>query len=417
MTPKKSRGGFFVPRPEDVRRLQLEIYRATAPKPEEKLYQEYFGSDVPDERGGRYYSDVDEYLEERGITETQALEIVESDHQSIVIGIPTYDHVCNRAEKIHYLEEVHDDIKIMKKRHQRWPVEMVINVNGLDAFRNPQRQYLGCVLEFQRSHSTDEAPITVIHMPLGGRLDAERLSGKSNAVNPIAEYAKDRGATIIGIMDDDIQFAEGNILSNVEFLISKARCLRSLVLTGSSSQSLVPLSRWGKWMDSHKASGPHDVRGGSMFSFLVSFPPLPSFPVSEDLYLKSYFAESSGSYRNVQRRIHCNPGAMIYFKAVDTFVSSCRHKYNYGLQDEWLFSILGNAKKSFRIPRSGFRMIRAYITSNYEQGDKSKTIANFKKSLPEFLFRKLLINQLVKFTLWVRQRLDLPLYTTYWPAD
>jgi hypothetical protein len=63
------------------------------PRPmEERIYQEYFGSDIPDEHGGRYYSDVTEYLDDLHIGHAEVTAIIDRDIQSIVIGIPTCDN-------------------------------------------------------------------------------------------------------------------------------------------------------------------------------------------------------------------------------------------------------------------------------------------------------------------------------------
>jgi len=406
-----------VPFPEDVRKVTLEIYRTRVNAIEERSYQEYFGSDVPDERGGRYYSDVAEYLEDQRITQTQVLERIDSDTQSIVIGIPTYDSNGDPQNRIHYLEKVHRDIQTLKRsrtEYRDWPVELVINVNGLDDLGRPQRTLLDAVLAFQKNHSTDEAPVTVIHMPLGGMTDGERLPGKSNAVNAIVEYAKAAGKTILGIMDDDIEFSEGNLLSNIEFLIAKARELRSPVLTGSGFESLPAASPWGTWLRSHKSSGDHSIRGTSMFSFLFAFPPLPSFPINEDLYLTFYYADANTSGRAMRWRIHSNPKAKITFRLGDTFWSSLKQKYRFELADLWTLSLLGGAKKNFRYPRYGYRLLRAYLSSNASPKGLKGTLANARQSLPEFLFRNLLVNHWIGAHLWMRQCLGAPLRTTHW---
>ncbi|HPS37346.1 MAG TPA: response regulator, partial [Candidatus Omnitrophota bacterium] len=463
----RSRGGFAVF--EDGRPVILKIYSAKDGKTvfATKDYKEYFG---------KVYTDVADFLRDRKIDQAKAGEVIRSDQQSIVIGIPsaysggTEEETKAYAKKrVAFFETVLNSLKILRresaKQEKNWNAELVINVNGLE-----QGAYLAAVLQFQKERSTSEIPVTVIHMPLAGRLhgreyveifgrqvfdprvvsvatriqdalngfwekrhDPRRIewvkkyreifSGKTNAVNAIVEYARDNAkATILGLMDDDIGISDKNILSNVLFLIDSAKGNNAMkrvspVMTTSRGQLGPSQSEWDEkwWPERNRAP-----MGPSMFSFLFAFPPLPSYPINEDVYLgRIYYEDESVPRAMCGWRVIENPSgdAVFRWSAATNFRSGYIQNYRYELGDRWLTSLRGKEKQKYRPAHYGPGAIFGFWKSRAVRDPVSGKIRvgeTYRKYKDFFWNRQIRINYQVFFELLFRRIFHLPLLTTHW---
>lgn len=358
-------------------------------------------------------TDVTEWLSVQRIQPTQFQRLVHKDQQSFVLGVPTYAPLGTRGGESDYFERVIDDLARVREGEEpfrSWPLELVINVNGLgqfDYFKSLER-----MVDYGIKKGID---VTVLHMPLGGRGKGDPLSGKANALNCIADYARLQGASVIGFMDDDAEFRSGNIYSNLKFLVEQSRSRGEPLLTGSQWK-LQNNSVYSHIVTPALGGGPTSVLGISMFTFTACLPRIPSHPFNEDFYLNWYFVDSSKPSEQSRHRIVANDDAMVTWRVAQTLLGAFRQGRRWELGDRWAQELFSQEKQAMQQAHYGLRTIRDYLSSVTDRRETGESAASlgFVKTLPKFLLRTLLINHLVGVELWVRSKLGAPRYGTDW---
>jgi len=418
----RAKDGFIDLQETDARSVRTEIYNAGRSAPEEGRYTEYFG---------KVYTDLWGYLRARGIDQPDVEKRIKSNEQSVVIGIPTAfaggtkeEWMAYHRDRISYFKSVLTAMKALRQAHRGWPAELVINVNGTG-----QGDYLEAVRAFQNEYSTPEVKITVIHMPLPGRLPGELFPGKSDAVNAIVQYAREnKQATILGLLDDDIAIGEKNILSNVEFLIDSARGRHAPVLISPMGHVDPSLGFWPKfWSKAWWPNRNHVPMGPSMFSFLFAFPPLPSYPINEDVLLSIYYEDESVPLEQCRWRVLRNkdPEAEIVWKSDETFFGGFRHNYRWELGDRWVKSLLGKEKQMYRpshyfweyLKKAGDKTVLQELKEKVKKRwMKDDNLKNIAASLFDLILREIFINHWIWLELKLRQMTGRPIISTRWAA-
>jgi Glycosyl transferase family 2 len=117
-------------------------------------------------------------------------------------------------------------------------------------------------------------------------------AGKNAAINAGVEHARDCGAEIVHVVDDDQEYAPGTLALNVRCLIGMRNRLGVRGLVGSRHLASVDpdetLVAWIARMAFERGQeAPKFCIGGSMCAFVEDFPPLPADEVglADDAYL------------------------------------------------------------------------------------------------------------------------------------
>lgn len=363
------------------------------------------------------HTDVWQCLRDRGYNRDTFRDLISRDAQSVVIGVPTCRTRKGQAFDHTYPEKILYELALVKAdpAFADWKVELVYNVNGLR-----QEEYLRDVLGAQKSLTTNGIPFTVLHMPLGGRQAGDILSGKGNAMNSVADYARMRGASILGFMDDDVHFQTGNIRSNLRFLLDKARMLEEPVLVGSQWR-ISNSSIFSRVVSPALEDGPHSVLGPSMFTFLESFPKIPSYPFNDDYYLNWYFVDSSKPLDEARWRIHANGSgeARIGWRVAQSWPGAIRQALRWEYGDQWVHALLDEKKQNMRMPHGGLALLQDYISgvTDVRRRQESSSVLGFAATFPKFLIRQLFINHWVGLEMYVREKLNWPRTTTGWATS
>jgi len=270
-----SKGGFYFPTKDDykfAREADIKIIYQDS-SIEITKYKEIIGP---------FYWDVNDYVS------TKIREQILSkrkEKQSVIVGVPT----CNSQDHIYrYLigDKKHRDLfsqlRVIKEMHPDWDVEVVVNVTTLS---NEDKTVQ--VIKQVQKEAKEKLPsikVTLIIMS---------FKTKVNAMNAIAEYAKKKDATVLCFVDDDtLHYPENALLSNIEALL----CSNGLSIVAPIYDPGPPNSIWERirslrWYYSINISAP----GESMVLDVASYPKIPYYLNSDDLYLTAYFLDENAT--------------------------------------------------------------------------------------------------------------------------
>ncbi len=320
---------------KDERLLLIAVYETGMSSPWTMRYRTYHREP---------YSDLHGYLDAQGLTAECVQQVTQSAHHSIVVGIATYAN-RNLPDQVDYFRGVRDDLYLLKRAHPHWPVNFVIAVNGCD-----QKPLVEMLLGFQREDLGDEVSVTVLHLAYGGRVEDDPCIGKPDAMNATVAYARHNCATVIGFMDDDVQFEDGNILSNVDFLLDQSRQANSILLTGSSQEIIQSRAFFPRVF--RRQVRKDRVRGNSLFTFVLAFPPIPSVPLGDDHYLRLFFGSVSRT-DDPNWRVRANPDSLVRMRYPERLGSMFQQEFRWELSDRWACSFFDRGKQRLDLRQRG----------------------------------------------------------------
>jgi len=269
--PLKSKGGFYFHTEEDYkfkREADIKIIYQNG-NVETSKYAEILGP---------FYWDVNDYVSIK--TRKQILSNRKK-KQSVVVGVPTYnseDHIYRYLIGDKKQRDLLSQLKTIKKSHPDWDVELVVNIT----IRNNEDKTELIVKKIQREalEFSPSIKVTIITMT---------FRTKVNAMNAIAEYAKKKKATILCFVDDDtLHCPQAALLSNIEALLHS----NDLSIVTSRYDPGSPNSIWERMRSLRwRYHINMTIPGESMVLDVESYPKIPYYLNSDDLYLTSYFLD------------------------------------------------------------------------------------------------------------------------------
>ncbi|MFC1599201.1 polysaccharide biosynthesis protein, partial [Candidatus Omnitrophota bacterium] len=223
---------------------------------------------------GPVHTDINDYVSTERQKEISSLGL--SYPHSVLIAIPT-NHPCVLSSLCH----IEDEVRRIKNKHPNWKVTVAFAVNGAEektravlteALKDAQRSLSGAL---------GGAGLVVIDIP---------MDGKNNAMNVLADFAKAQNCNILTFVDDDVRFSEGALLSGIEVLLES----RKICLVGARLKFHKGTNFWERLTASVKNReeltrplGCHNVL------YTESYPGLPSFSISADVYLPVVFMDDA----------------------------------------------------------------------------------------------------------------------------
>lgn len=270
-----SKGGFYFPTRDDYesgREANIKIIYQDG-STEVSKYNEIIGP---------FYWDVNDCVPAK--TREQILS-KRKEKQSIIVGVPT----CNSEDHIYrYLigdkkqRDLFSQLRVVKDAHPDWDVEVLVNVT-IQSNDDKTTQIIKQVQK-EAKEKFPSIKVTLITMS---------FKTKVNAMNAVAEYAKKRDATVLCFVDDDtLHYPKNALLSSIEALL----CSNDLSIVAPIYDPGPPNSIWERmrslrWYYSINISVP----GESMVLDVASYPKIPYYLNSDDLYLTAYFLDENAS--------------------------------------------------------------------------------------------------------------------------
>jgi len=273
--PLKSKGGFYFPTGDDFdfkRETNIKIVYQDS-SIEVFKYAEIVGP---------FYWDVNDYVSAK--TRKQILSNRKK-KQSIIVGVPTYsseDYIYRYIIGDKKQRDLLSQLKAIKESHPEWDVELVVNVT----IRNNEDETKLLVKKVQREALEFSPSIKVTLITMAFRT-------KVNAMNAIAEYAKKKKATILCFVDDDtLHYPQAALLSNIEALLRS----NDLSIVTSRYDPGPPNSIWERMRSIRwRYHINKTIPGESMVLYAASYPKIPYYLNSDDLYLTAYFLDEKAS--------------------------------------------------------------------------------------------------------------------------
>lgn len=280
---------------------------------------------------GPFYWDVDDFLSNK----IQANILSKrNEKQSVIIGVPTY-----KSEKYIYDTLIGDrkqrdiltQVLSIKDKYPNWAVELVIcvtpyskNDNTIDIIKRVQKEAM---------HKYPSIKITIIIMP---------LRGKVNAMNILSEYSKKRNVTILCFLDDDtLHCPSMALLSNIETLLSQEK----ISIVTSRYLPPEPKHLWEKMRTIRfRLNINKTVTGRIMIIYAQSYPKIPSYLNSDDLFLTAYFFDVKN--KNPFNKIYIKDDSLAISKiAGDNFIFGLKVLRRSSLGIIQLLSLMPKEKK------------------------------------------------------------------------
>jgi glycosyltransferase involved in cell wall biosynthesis len=192
------------------------------------------------------------------------------------------------------------ELRAVKAKHPDWMANLVVASNG--SADNTEQE----VIRFQRDFASSPVSITLISMPIAGKVDA---------LNVIHLYARRLNATILAVADDDVQYSPMALLINIEVLLGS----RELSIVGSVYQPLPPQNLWGELVS--VASRRREVQtipnGRMMILFDETYPMIPSYIIADDFYFTALFLDLEAA--DPLRRILIDKATRVAYAPPATF--------------------------------------------------------------------------------------------------
>jgi len=248
---------------------------------------------------GSFYWDVDELISTK---EKNSILSKRREKQSVVVGIPTYgigNNIYNTLMADKKQRDILHQLLEIKAAHKEWNIELIVNVTPkgktdttIDTIRKVQKEL------FKQFPSIKA---TLMIMP---------IRGKVNAMNVIANYAVKKDATVLCFLDDDaLHSPKKALLQNIETLLSAD----DTSIVTSTYLPPPPTSLWEKLRVLRFLLHENiTVTGRAMIMYAKSYPTIPSYLNSDDLYLTTYFLDIE--HVNPFRRIIVNRNAFVISK-------------------------------------------------------------------------------------------------------
>ena len=290
--PLKSKGGFYFPTDDDSdfkRETNIKIVYQDS-SIEVFKYEEIVGP---------FYWDVDDLISAK---EKNSILSKRGGKQSVVVGIPTYgigNHIYNTLMADKKQRDILHQLLEINAAHKEWDIELIVNVTPkgktdttMDTIRKVQKE------------SLEQFPwikVTLMIMP---------IRGKVNAMNAISDYAIKKNATILCFLDDDtLHSPKKALLKNIEMLLSAD----DISIVTSTYCPPQPTNLWEKIRVLRFLLHENiTVTGRAMIMHAKSYPKIPSYLNSDDLYITAYFLDAEHS--NPFRRILVNRDALAISK-------------------------------------------------------------------------------------------------------
>jgi glycosyltransferase involved in cell wall biosynthesis len=237
---------------------------------------------------GPLYWDVRDYVDE---DKRERILRSRTAAQSVCLGVPTR----NGGHRI-YRVGIHleAELRAVKAKHPDWMVNLVVASNG--STDNTERE----VIRLQRDLANSPVGITLISMPIAGKVDA---------LNVIHLYARSLKATILAVADDDVQYSPMALLINIQALLDS----HELSIVGSAYQPLPPQNLWGELVS--VASRCREVQtipnGRMMILFDETYPMIPSYIIADDFHFTALFLDLEAA--DPLRRILINKATRVTY--------------------------------------------------------------------------------------------------------
>lgn len=270
-----SKGGFYFPTEDDykfVRESDIKIIYQDG-STEVSKYNEIIGP---------FQWDVNDYVPAK--TREQILS-KRKKKQSVIVGVPTYnseDHIYRYLIGDKKQRDLFSQLRIIKDAHPDWDVEVVVNVT----IQGTEDKTVQIVKQVQKETKEKFPSIKVTLITMS-------FKTKVNAMNAVAEYAKKKDATVLCFVDDDtLHYPDNALLSSIEALLrSNDLSIVAPIYDPGPPNSIWERMRSLRWYYSINKSAP----GESMVLDVASYPKIPYYLNSDDLYLTAYFLDENAS--------------------------------------------------------------------------------------------------------------------------
>src|SRR5262249_41513325 len=160
---------------------------------------------------------------------------------------------------------------------------------------------------------------------------------------------------------------------------------KSPLLIGATPVAIPANTKWAKLLSRQSRN---KIRGSNRFAFLFSLPPLPSLPISEDVYLRLYFADADQAKDDPYWRILANPDTVSYYQYASDLRRFFYQEYRWELMDRWTFSLLSREKQEIEGGHYGFSAVVQYfnaILSDTESVSFDQKLYKLRKTALHFV--------------------------------
>lgn len=194
--------------------------------------------------------------------------------QKICVGVPTRN---SRTRIVDTLRALASEIALAQANRRIDSIRLVVASSASD-------------------DGTDEATaefLATLPDDINAVLLRVPVPGKSDALNVIYEFARRSECNLVVFVDDDVRLSSGGLWRTID----DVRSTQDIVIAGARYRAVQATTFWERIFSigSARKRGQRLINARLMALDLEAYPKIPSYILSDDMYLSAYFMDTSAS--------------------------------------------------------------------------------------------------------------------------